>query len=591
MLRIFQKNSKKKEQMYSIQQRVFSIIMMATVACSIILSLFFLLVANHILMSREFVLIERSLDSTANGINHLLENADYVYDLLSSDRQLQSHLSVTYPDRKSQYTDELDVTSTLNAYKMYNNTLESVSLIGSNGLHSNSQSYSFKDTIDLDISWIENSNSVTRPKWFVVSENQVLVAVKDKPYITLAGPIRSLANGKLLGVLFLDVPEKRLEECISHSYESRTVLLDEQGNELLSLNREYAHVYQNNPVATKARSYDLKLLNSEKIRKTNGGYLFSTQLNNGWYIVDIVPNILSNSGIAMLLSAVFGAMILMIWFAYCFSRHLSIEITQRLVKMTHDMQRVESGDFSVVMDTDGNDEITILAKRFNSLLRYINVLINTLYKKQEELAEAELKTLQAQIKPHFLYNTLDTVVWMARFGRTKDVETIVLALTTYFRLGLNSGEDVISVSKELEHVKSYLTIQMYRYYQVFSYDIEIEDSLKTELSILQIPKLTLQPLVENAIYHGIKERSQNGYLRISIRCDKNDILISIADNGKGMDAETLDHLNHIRESNQSGYGLKNVDNRIRKMFGEQYGLSFESVPNRGTTVFLRIPAS
>lgn len=551
----------------SIQKKVFVLIMAAVVSCTVALGAVFAVEANQILLEREFMLIERSLSSTVSNIDHLLENANYVYDLVSSDGNLQSYLSEWFKDQNSRFAAELDVTAVLNAYKMYNSTLESVSLFGLNGLHSNSQSYSFVPSIDAEAFWMVELEKNLSPQWFVSDENRILISVNEKPYMTLGGPVRNLANGDLLGLLFLDVSARRLEECVNHPFESATVLVDREGRQILTVNHERAHVYQDIPDAgqTEVVVYDLEKLESANPVKVQEGYLFAAQLNNGWYVVDIVPNVLSNSGIMMLLGVMLLSMILIMLLAYHFSQKLAIDITQRLVKMTHDMEQVEQGDFSVVMDTDGNDEITILAKRFNSLLKYINVLINTLYAKQEELAEAELKTLQAQIKPHFLYNTLDTVVWLARFQRTKDIETIVLALTTYFRLGLNAGEDIIPLSKEIEHMKSYLTIQMYRYYQIFTYDIEIEDSLKAELGVLRVPKLTLQPLVENAIYHGIKEIQKTGHLVVSIKRKAGDILISVSDNGKGMDKEMLDRLNHIRESSQKGYGLKNVDNRIRKL--------------------------
>ena len=582
--------------LHSIQKRVFLIIMAGIAVCSLILSVVFTFEANHLLMEREFVIIERSLSSTATNIDHYMDNANYIYDIIASEGSIQGYMSANYADINERYAAELDVTAILNAYKMYSETVGSVSLLGKNGLQANSQSYSFQPKSLVAFPWYREAVSDTSPKWYVMEDNPVLVSVEGSRCVSLGGPIRNLGNGKLLGVLFVDLSERKLSECINSAIESRTLLVDAQGNELLSINYARDHVYQTDDDGIEREHFDALEAACEKpVRLRGGTYLFAQKLKNDWYVVDVIPNVVAGSGITIVVLVVLITMCIILLASYAISKKLSVDITQRLVKMKVDIERVESGDFSVVMDTGGNDEITVLAREFNSLLKYINVLITTLYEKQEELAEAELKTLQAQINPHFLYNTLDTVVWMARFNRTDDIETIVAALTTYFRFGLNAGEDIITLAKEIEHMKSYLTIQMYRYYQVFTYDIRIDEAVKADLDMLRIPKLTLQPLVENAIYHGIKEKPASGLLTISIRAKGDRVVIAVTDNGKGMDEAVLARLNHIREADNGatpiGYGLKNVDNRIRKRFGELYGLSFESRPNEGTTVYLTIPGA
>ncbi|MDF2633676.1 MAG: multi-sensor signal transduction histidine kinase [Pelosinus sp.] len=260
-------------------------------------------------------------------------------------------------------------------------------------------------------------------------------------------------------------------------------------------------------------------------------------------------------------------------------------IAKPLSKLRSLMKRAEEGDLSVRFNSKYNDEIGQLGNSFNNMIKEISNLIDMVYTEQKRKREAELKTLQAQIKPHFLYNTLYTIQWMAGEHGAQDVVHIVGALANLFRIGLSKGKEMISVHEELEHVRSYLTIQKARYEDKLMYEIKYDEDI-LNYSVL---KLILQPLVENAIYHGINARRGGGNITITARVDKGKLYFCVADNGIGITSEKLKDIRQSLENNhgetaKTGFGIFNVNERIKLSFGSEYGLIYTSVYQEGTKV-------
>lgn len=264
------------------------------------------------------------------------------------------------------------------------------------------------------------------------------------------------------------------------------------------------------------------------------------------------------------------------------------------IKKLHSVTRTITGqDLQALVTTNNVDEITELGLSFNLMVDQIRELLNAKIQEQENLKKAELRTLQAQINPHFLYNTLDTIVWMAESNKPDQVIEIVRALSSFFRIALSKGKDWISLRQELEHVNSYLKIQKMRYRDILDYQIDVDEAL-LDRTIL---KLTLQPLVENALYHGIKSKRGGGEIVVSVRRgEQNSVELEVCDDGVGF---TPYKLAQIREAlsgetdeltmKEGGFGLHNVNKRIRLYYGQQYGLSIQSHYRAGTQVTVTIP--
>ncbi len=263
---------------------------------------------------------------------------------------------------------------------------------------------------------------------------------------------------------------------------------------------------------------------------------------------------------------------------------VSTRISNPLSTLTGFMKQVEKGDFNVIVDSEREDEIGQLSRSFNQMVNRLRELIEEVYLTKIKKKEAELEALQSQINPHFLYNTLDIAYWSSRMEDAPMTEEIILNLSNFFKLGLNKGREVTTVGKEIEHLKSYLYIQLLRYDEKPEILIQVEEGLYQ----YRLIKLLLQPLVENALLHGIAEMEAGGRIEISGREEGNDIIFDVKDNGKGIESSRLETLLD-EDYRHDSYGVKNVQDRIKIYYGESYGLSIESEVNRGTCVTVRIP--
>lgn len=230
-------------------------------------------------------------------------------------------------------------------------------------------------------------------------------------------------------------------------------------------------------------------------------------------------------------------------------------------------------------------ELQLISDSFGQMAWIVQSLMEKTRNEEALLRKTELKALQAQINPHFLYNTLDSIQWMCERGKNESAVRMVGALGKLFRISISRGHELIPIRDELKHVESYLIIQKYRYSDRFEYTFDVDESLGGYLC----SKITLQPLVENAIYHGIEPLIDDGEIIISVKPDGDDILMTVSDNGVGMTAEQVEGLLKKERSDSSGIGIKNVSDRIKIYFGDGYGVKVESEPDVGTKITVRIP--
>ncbi len=274
------------------------------------------------------------------------------------------------------------------------------------------------------------------------------------------------------------------------------------------------------------------------------------------------------------------------------SLRFSASFVGPISKLRRLMAEAENGNLDVSFDTQCySGEIRQLGGSFNSMMDKIRELLGMVYKEQRDKREAEIRTLQAQINPHFLYNTLDTIRWMAEEHQAGDIVKLVSALTKLFRVSLSRGREVISLADEMEHVRSYLYIQKVRYEDKLNYRIDVPDALLS----LRVNKLILQPLVENAIYHGIKQKRGEGHISLTGLRRGKLLILRVEDDGAGMTAEKCAQLNAaLRASGNReydhGYGIFNVNDRIRLSYGKEYGLYYRINEYGGITVELICPA-
>ncbi len=273
------------------------------------------------------------------------------------------------------------------------------------------------------------------------------------------------------------------------------------------------------------------------------------------------------------------------------SIYMTDRITKPIAKLEETMKAVENGNFDIRIDVQGEYEVVALAKRFNLMISKIKSLMGQVVSEQEAKRKSELSALQAQINPHFLYNTLDSVIWMAENGKHNEVVKMVTALARLFRISISRGRNVITVKEELAHAENYLTIQKMRYKDQFEYTFEVDE----EVLELKTLKLVLQPIIENAIYHGIRQLMDFGEIKIKAYIEGDNLVFSVEDNGLGMHEHVKDQILVAHNDNDhttvrvGGVGVTNVYERIRLMYGEAYGIEIESEIEEGTQVTLTIP--
>ena len=310
----------------------------------------------------------------------------------------------------------------------------------------------------------------------------------------------------------------------------------------------------------------------------------------GWKLIGVAPRqTVSLNSLKTQLLVVFVAAFILFLMSLVNS-YISSRITTPIQKLELSVNEIEKGNLNAKVDAEGSYEIRHLGQSVQNMAKQIQVLMADIVSEHEKKRKQEFDTLQSQINPHFLYNTLDIIVWMIENEKPDQAVKAVTALARFFRISLSRGKSIITVKDELEHVRNYLMIQHMRFKNRFSYTIEAEDEV-LELASL---KLMLQPLVENAIYHGMEFMDGDGEIFISAWKEGEDLYLKVSDNGLGMTEEQVARLfsdmPHTGSSRGSGIGVKNVNERIRLYFGSEYGLSIESEPDEGTVVTIHLPA-
>lgn len=387
-------------------------------------------------------------------------------------------------------------------------------------------------------------------------------------------------DGKNLGVVRLDIGYKTLE-----AYLDQLQLGKEGFTFIVDANHDFVYhpkkaVYSSH-AEMKAMAPYLSVKNGYV--KSKQAYVSQYQIpNSSWTLIGVssmeqlhaVQTQILWSFIGTGLFAL-GVCLIGIWF-----------VLRLWIKPLRDLQatilKVGSGHSDLRANETGSPELVDLARQFNIMLDRIDQLMIAVKEEEQNVRRYELQALSSQINPHFLYNTLDTIVWMAEFNDSKRVVEVTKSLAKYFRLALNQGHEQISLKDEIDHVRQYLFIQKQRYGEKLQYEIK---ELK-QYDDYKIPKLILQPLVENAIYHGIKEMNRQGRIRVSVSENDTQLIVSIYDNGRGFVASETTNATLVR---LGGVGLKNVDQRLQLQFGKSYHMEIKSEENTYTEIRLYFP--
>ena len=522
-----------------------------------------------------------------NNIDFYIKDTENVISYLSQDPRVLKFL-------KTKDTNEADYSAinestekTITSFSGIHPEMAGVMIVNSNDLFSSD----IMDRISRD--------PLTNEKWYAQAvENPNTMQLFSKPVgrnisnifqysaddvVSMSKAIIDKSSGKCIGVILIDLKLDIIKSIIEDVKPGKTgfVYIVDSNDEIV-----YAPV---NPIVYRIKNEWISNTNNNIINKRISGTNFEVLHNDSaytkWRTVSILPldESLKTTNAIKYYSFIVAIITLII--AEIFAIFFISSIVRPITKLKMLMKKTEEGNFDVYFNSKEDDEIGELGSAFNNMVHEIKNLIELVKIEGKKKRKAEISILQAQIKPHFIYNTLDTIQWMAQEHDAEDIVDMVGNLTNLLRIGLSAGAEIITIKQELAHVESYLIIQKVRYEDKLNYTIEIEEKILTN----NVVKLILQPIVENAIYHGIKEKRGKGL--ITIRGEEKDkkIHFIIEDNGIGIKPDTLKDINAMLRgeavsSEVVGYGIYNVNEKIRLTYGEEYGLQYHSTYGAGTTV-------
>lgn len=348
------------------------------------------------------------------------------------------------------------------------------------------------------------------------------------------------------------------------------------------LGKRFSDLYGTDAESLKSGLDKKVMLNGEKYI-----ILKASMTGTDWWIVDMVPLDQMTEEVFQL-RMMLGMLLLLMLFLFSILVVGAVRyFGEPIRRLGECMARVTKGEFSVYMEYHRDDEIRILADGFNLMLEDLKVYMKDMIYQQRLLRKAELEAMQAQINPHFLYNTLESITYLSKNGENEKIRTLVQALIGLLRMTVGNLKSTVTIEEEMEGVRQYISIQNIRYGNRIRHSVYLEPGI----AACRVPRLLVQPIVENAVIHGIGAKDGIGMLMISVSREEKGICIEISDNGKGMTQEEIERLmeDTKRKGHFSGIGVANVQNRIQAMYGKEYGLSYISVPEEGTTVEIHIP--
>ena len=425
------------------------------------------------------------------------------------------------------------------------------------------------------------------------SHVQNLIKNNYKWVITLSRSIQSPFTYRQAGVFFIDLNYRIIRDlCENNSMGSNwyIFILDQEGKIIYHPKQQLLYYG-----LEEERIQQVLACSENHFVANEGGenklYTMSASEKTGWIVVGVANNLdlMKSRKETQKLYLYTAAVLLMI--AVLLAAFISAAVTKPITRLRNSMKEVEKGHFeSASIKEISHNEIGSLSKSFNLMTSEIKNLMEQNTHVQEQKRMLELQALQSQINPHFLYNTLDSIIWMAEGNRSEEVIIMTASLARLLRQSISNESELVWVKQETDYVKSYLTIQKMRYKDKLEFEIQMDQDILEQ----KIIKLILQPIVENAIYHGIKYKDTKGLIRISGWKEDGCMLFEIYDNGRGMDAEEMKHIfdkNKSREAVRSGVGIYNVQMRLKLYYGEGYGISYESRLGEGTRAYIRIPMS
>lgn len=577
----------KNKKSYRLQSKLMTYFFSLIMIIVIMLDIFFIYKMSEMVEKETHVYAYEIVKQLGRNIESYIDHMQEVMWMISSqDTSLINQLKEPLNQkavRKSYFLEEM-------RNRGSSNGVVSINIFGENGLVlTDSASNAIKDYIDVkQMEWYTKAVEAQGKPVISASHTQNYLKNEGKWVFSLSAAI--MEENKIIGIVLIDMSYKNLTDMCNDIQlgEKGYVYIVGQGQEMIYhpkqqliysgiLQEDLARVMQQEEGSFTEILEDKRLVTVHSLKEV------------GWRVVGVsyIGELLVSKQEIIIPLIILTLLALVV--AFLISKRIVSQTAKPIRELTEHMQEIELGKLGVEIDTQSDtEEIQCLTASFKEMVYKIEGLIEQVEDNQKKLRKSELKVLQSQINPHFLYNSLDTIIWLGEREECEKVVQMTAALARYFRLSLSKGKEVITIYEEVEHVKHYLQIQKIRYASKLTYTIEVSPDIFDEM----IVKIVLQPLVENALYHGIKDLEEGGYIRVLGFREGNNIILEVYDNGKGMSREQIKNILKAPSSTsitKGGVAIKNVHERIQVYFGQDYGLSYESEYGKWTKVRITIP--
>lgn len=532
------------------------------------------------------------LQQSISSLDLYIENGDSVLQSLFFDRNLRQYI---YDSKRSDFDRTVAISEVfriLNAYVYPTQYIRQIYIVDQDDGIFASGTVMLKNL--KDESWFNEFFQGTEKMAVIPTHNAGRYIVRlDNRYDSVITILRKYVNiekNEQLGVIGIDLGYQYIHNIFDTSELnefSTTLLVTPRGDIVYAKNKElvgtqmslanYSAIFEN-----QSGSY------IEIIDKVPYFVVYTTSEKTGWKLIQTLPTKQLFAEAQTIKTKNFFVGLVCVFFALLFSIGISYGISAPLKKLRTEMSKVEKGDLNVHMAINSNDEIGELSKSFNQMVGELNASIEKIYEDENIKKQIELNMLQQQINPHFLFNTLDSINWMARMQNVPNISTTITSLVKLLQASTYTNRDFVTITEEIENVKNYIAIQKFRYGSLFDVDYQIEDDVKDKYTL----KLILQPLVENAIYHGLEDKVDGGKITIGGKIDKDSIVLWVEDNGKGIEQALIDQLLTKEEKTQQSYnsiGISNTAKRLKLYYGNAFGLELNKVVEGGTKATITIP--
>lgn len=575
----------------SIQSVIFAVLSVLLLGAVIIITVISLSYTRQSVFENSSLYTQTIIQQMNQNIDSYIDYMENTSYLVSSNEDVQKYLfgDTADPEARdrilSQFETILDSRS----------DILNLGIIAENGrmLINNGQRLTNQDLDIHSQEWYTNALEGRESVYLTSSHVQHVISGERPWVITLSRGIRNMEKGagqEKEGVFFIDLNYSAISELCDQNMvgnQGYAFIVDAAGN--IVYHPQQQQLY--NELQTE--NIDLVMNSDSDIVTWGEGinkkmYSISRSEKTGWTVVDCVrvEELLRRSNEAQSIYVLVAMGLMAV--ALFFSRFVAKSITLPIQRLCDSMERVQEGDFSVSdIVVDSENEIGSLTKSFNVMTQRIHELMVQNIREQEAKRKSELKALQSQINPHFLYNTLDSIIWMAEGKKNEEVVLMTASLARLLRQSISNEDELVSIGQEIEYARGYLTIQKMRYKDKLEFQIEVEPSILN----IRLIKLVLQPVIENAIYHGLKYKESRGFLQVKGFMKNGNVVLQVIDDGVGMDQETLDHIyeRHKVDYHSNGVGIYNVQKRLQLYYGNEYGIVYESKVGEGTTATITIP--